>query len=321
MATPLVYILAALAEIGGCFAFWAWLKLGKSPLWLVPGMVSLALFAWLLTLVPSEAAGRAYAAYGGVYIAMSLLWAVGGRRHPARSVGPGGIGTVRRGRVRDPDGAARRLTCRQSTARIAVGKSNEGATMARRAFPFRAAAFAMVLALPALAHRAAADDPFEGIPNVEISYYDVSGISAQAIRKSMIEKRLTDPNDGKPVDAVAHWRFEWRWPRTLDGNCELAKASIKFSGTVTMPRLMNEERLDRQLRGRWQRYITGLRNHEAGHLRYPWENADRLLNAIKSSDCANASAAAQKVIAEFSKRDRDYDRATRHGRTQGATFP
>lgn len=74
MPTALVYILAALAEIGGCFAFWAWLRLGKSPLWVAPGLVSLALFAWLLTLVPTDAAGRAYAAYGGVYIAMSLLW-------------------------------------------------------------------------------------------------------------------------------------------------------------------------------------------------------------------------------------------------------
>ncbi|MBK5570650.1 YnfA family protein [Ensifer adhaerens] len=74
MPTYLVYTLAALAEIAGCFAFWAWLKLGKSILWLVPGMVSLALFAWLLTLIDSPAAGRAYAAYGGVYIAASLLW-------------------------------------------------------------------------------------------------------------------------------------------------------------------------------------------------------------------------------------------------------
>ncbi len=74
MPTALVYILAALAEIGGCFAFWAWLRLSKSPLWLAPGLVSLAAFAWLLTLVPTDAAGRAYAAYGGVYIAMSLLW-------------------------------------------------------------------------------------------------------------------------------------------------------------------------------------------------------------------------------------------------------
>jgi small multidrug resistance family-3 protein len=70
----LIYAAAALAEIAGCFAFWAWLKLDKSPLWLAPGMVSLALVAWLLTFIPVGAAGRAYAAYGGVYIAASILW-------------------------------------------------------------------------------------------------------------------------------------------------------------------------------------------------------------------------------------------------------
>lgn len=69
-----VYVAAALAEIAGCFGFWAWLRLGKSP-WLVPlSMVSLAAFAGLLTLVESNAAGRAYAAYGGVYIAAALVW-------------------------------------------------------------------------------------------------------------------------------------------------------------------------------------------------------------------------------------------------------
>jgi small multidrug resistance family-3 protein len=72
--TAFIYIGAALAEIAGCFAFWAWLRLGKSALWLVPGMLSLAAFAWLLTLVEVEAAGRAYATYGGVYIAASLAW-------------------------------------------------------------------------------------------------------------------------------------------------------------------------------------------------------------------------------------------------------
>lgn len=74
MQTFAVYAGAALAEIAGCFSFWAWLRLGKSPLWLAPGMASLALFAWLLTLVDTSAAGRAYAAYGGVYITASLLW-------------------------------------------------------------------------------------------------------------------------------------------------------------------------------------------------------------------------------------------------------
>ena len=72
--TLLAYIAAASAEIAGCFAFWAWLRLGKSAWWTAPGMLALAAFALLLTRVESEAAGRAYAAYGGVYIAASLAW-------------------------------------------------------------------------------------------------------------------------------------------------------------------------------------------------------------------------------------------------------
>ncbi len=69
-----VFAGAALAEIAGCFAFWAWLRNGASALWLAPGMASLAAFAFLLTRVEADAAGRAYAAYGGVYVAASLVW-------------------------------------------------------------------------------------------------------------------------------------------------------------------------------------------------------------------------------------------------------
>ncbi len=69
-----IYIAAALAEIAGCFAFWAWFRLDKSIFWLVPGIALLAAFGWLLTLSPAEYAGRAYAVYGGVYIVVSLGW-------------------------------------------------------------------------------------------------------------------------------------------------------------------------------------------------------------------------------------------------------
>jgi len=69
-----IYTAAAVAEIADCFAFWAWLRLGRSALWLMPGVLSLALFAFLLTRIEAAFAGRAYAAYGGVYIAASLLW-------------------------------------------------------------------------------------------------------------------------------------------------------------------------------------------------------------------------------------------------------
>jgi small multidrug resistance family-3 protein len=74
MASFGFYVAAAFAEIAGCFTFWAWLRLGRSALWVLPGLASLALFAFLLTRVDAAFAGRAYAAYGGIYIGASLLW-------------------------------------------------------------------------------------------------------------------------------------------------------------------------------------------------------------------------------------------------------
>src|SRR5690348_11774731 len=74
MKTAVIYSAAAAAEIAGCFAVWAWLRLNASALWMVPGLACLCLFAYLLTLADSPFAGRAFAAYGGVYIAASLTW-------------------------------------------------------------------------------------------------------------------------------------------------------------------------------------------------------------------------------------------------------
>lgn len=65
MKTYLIYSMAAIAEIAGCYSFWAWLKLGRPAWWVVPGVASLVLFAYLLTLVD---------AYGAIYIAASIVW-------------------------------------------------------------------------------------------------------------------------------------------------------------------------------------------------------------------------------------------------------
>jgi small multidrug resistance family-3 protein len=72
--TPALFVLAAVAEIAGCFAFWSWARLNASSLWIAPGIASLILFAWLLTRVDVDYAGRAFAVYGGIYIAASLVW-------------------------------------------------------------------------------------------------------------------------------------------------------------------------------------------------------------------------------------------------------
>ena len=68
-----LFLLTALAEIVGCYLPYLWLREGKSILLLIPAALSLAVFAWLLSLHPT-AAGRVYAAYGGVYILTAILW-------------------------------------------------------------------------------------------------------------------------------------------------------------------------------------------------------------------------------------------------------
>lgn len=73
LSTIGLFVLTALAEIVGCYLPYLWLRQGKSPWLLAPAGLSLALFAWLLTLHP-QAAGRTYAAYGGVYVATAFVW-------------------------------------------------------------------------------------------------------------------------------------------------------------------------------------------------------------------------------------------------------
>ncbi len=73
LKTLFLFALTAVAEIVGCYLPYLWLRAGKSAWLLVPAALSLALFAWLLTLHPT-AAGRVYAAYGGVYIGVAILW-------------------------------------------------------------------------------------------------------------------------------------------------------------------------------------------------------------------------------------------------------
>lgn len=71
--TIALFLVTAVAEIVGCYLPYLWLREGKSAWVLVPALLSLALFAWLLSLHPT-AAGRVYAAYGGVYVFVAILW-------------------------------------------------------------------------------------------------------------------------------------------------------------------------------------------------------------------------------------------------------
>lgn len=82
MTAIFIFALAAVLEISGCFAFWMWARQGLGALWLLPGVLALMAFAWVLTRIDVDHAGRVYAVYGGIYIVASLgwLWAVEGAR-------------------------------------------------------------------------------------------------------------------------------------------------------------------------------------------------------------------------------------------------
>ena len=84
MRSWLWFVVAAAGEIAGCYAVWMWLRLGRGAWWLAPGIASLALFAMALTRVEAAFAGRAFAAYGGVYIVGALSWLKLVERTPPR---------------------------------------------------------------------------------------------------------------------------------------------------------------------------------------------------------------------------------------------
>ena len=73
ISTVFLFVITALAEILGCYLPYLWLRQNKSPWLMIPSAISLAIFAYLLTLHPT-ASGRIYAAYGGVYITVALIW-------------------------------------------------------------------------------------------------------------------------------------------------------------------------------------------------------------------------------------------------------
>ena len=74
MKSLIFFVVAAFFEIAGCFGFWMWLRNGRSAVFALAGVASLIAFAWALTRIDAAFAGRAFAAYGGIYVMSSLVW-------------------------------------------------------------------------------------------------------------------------------------------------------------------------------------------------------------------------------------------------------
>jgi predicted secreted Zn-dependent protease len=166
-----------------------------------------------------------------------------------------------------------------------------------------------------------AETSLAGIANVERQYYDVSGNNLFEIRRALNQARPRDPNDGLGVDAVSIWYIGWHWPVGADGVCDLANTELRFSARITMPRLVETPDTPEAVRLRWRAYVTALEAHEANHIRQAWDNRNRVLAAIRASNCATANRAGETAAAELRQGDVAYDRRTRHGVLEGAHFP
>lgn len=167
---------------------------------------------------------------------------------------------------------------------------------------------------------AQAPDTLAQIPELTVTTYDVSGHSIDAIRQSIetAPARPRDPKDG-PMDASASWQYRWQWPEDGHGRCDLSRVEVTFSATVMLPRLVSSP--PPAVLQLWASYIAGLREHEAGHLSFARSRKAEIIAAIKSSSCATANAAANRVLDKIRAHDRQFDRETDHGRASNLAFP
>lgn len=176
----------------------------------------------------------------------------------------------------------------------------------------------LVLQLPSPSPTdAAAALTFGDIPNVVFVRYDVRGRSPAAIRTSINAARPTDPNDAKRVDGLSRSFLEWSWReigegRGNKGRCLASADDVRFSATVTIPRLVDPS-VSPSVRAHFERYRQSLLDHEEGHVRYVWEHRGEVVAAINAAGCAGAGAAALTAFAGIAAHDVAYDKATDHG--------
>lgn len=167
-------------------------------------------------------------------------------------------------------------------------------------------------------------DAFDGVPGVTVVRYDVTGTDADAIRADIVAKGPVDPNrPGQSFGGATDVAFHWRWPirhgvrRAM--RCDLAAATIRFSATVTLPRLSGDA--TPALMAAWDRYVAALARHEATHVRYAYDRRGEIMSAIRRATCATADAAATRVLDDIIAGERAIDTATRHGAGEDISFP
>ncbi|WP_088891747.1 DUF922 domain-containing Zn-dependent protease [Leptolyngbya ohadii] len=166
--------------------------------------------------------------------------------------------------------------------------------------------------------------------SVRYDFYPIDGRTADELRSQMLEYSPVKDASGNSFDALTHWHIQWnfRFNRTRN-SCSARAVNTRLDVTFTMPQWKAAQPISSALQSEWDEYMKALTLHEDGHKKNGVEAAQAVLQALKQlppySNCRDLEKAAQqtadRIITAHNQRDIDYDRATGHGRTQGAVFP
>ena len=157
------------------------------------------------------------------------------------------------------------------------------------------------------------------IPNATIVPYTIAGRTSSELRAQM--DRLGPTATGHHWDAVEEWHMSWTWPGSTGGSCDLSRAIVSYTNKVTSPVWTPPSGVNSSLVADWSRYMIALRTHEKGHVDLVVAAWPSVIDAIYKATCSSANAAANAALDRLRQRQTDYDNTTKHGATQGATFP
>jgi predicted secreted Zn-dependent protease len=165
-------------------------------------------------------------------------------------------------------------------------------------------------------------------PDVKTSFifYDIFPISTLDFDKEM-RKRSPIKNNEQKFNAYTDWHVKWdfRW-KEKNGGCIITKANTSLSVTYRLPRIAKDHPTPPNVRQSFKNYYTALLKHEKNHMRSGLSAAREIENALLNlgyfETCdqldTSANATANKIVSKYNEQDKEYDRKTEHGKTEGA---
>lgn len=159
-------------------------------------------------------------------------------------------------------------------------------------------------------------EELSGAPIRSVHFYDLDATDLAAIKAQLRERGPI--NDGKSFEARTDWRIRWRWKGLPDGSCGTSNAVARLDLEITLPRLTAAVTPD--VAEKWDRYMSALVEHEAGHARIAADHLSAVEAAIRRSSCAEANAAGERELDVIRRRNRQYDVYTRHGAREGVSL-